>query len=78
MVGARQMAAVDQWQDNGVGSTNQFWCFAKNADVSYKIVNAYSGLDLEGYGFQTGNGAKVDQRTDNDGSNEHWNLVPIQ
>jgi hypothetical protein len=41
-------------------------------------VNAYSGLDLEDYGFQTGNGATVDQWADNGGSNEHWNLIPSQ
>jgi hypothetical protein len=38
---------LNQWQDNGAGSTNEFWRLTQNSDGSYKIVNAYSGLDLE-------------------------------
>jgi hypothetical protein len=60
----------------GAGSTNEFWRLTQNSDGSYKIVNAYSGLDLEDYGFQTGNGAKVDQWADNGRTNEHRNLIP--
>lgn len=69
---------MDQWQDGGTGQTNEYWRLTKNADGSYKIVNAYSGLLLEDYGWQTGNGAKVDQWADNGGANQHWNLVVSQ
>jgi Ricin-type beta-trefoil lectin domain-like len=44
-------SVVDQWEDNGLGSTNEFWRLAQNSDGSHKIVNAYSGLNLEGYPY---------------------------
>jgi hypothetical protein len=43
---------------------------------SDKIVRAYSGLDLEDYDLQAGNGDKVDPWADNGGGNQPWNLIP--
>jgi len=74
-LGTGNGSVVDQCQDNGAGSTNEFWRLTQNSDGSSKIVNAYSDLDLEGYGFQTGNGAKVEDG-EWETSNPHWDLVP--
>jgi O-glycosyl hydrolase len=44
----------------------------------YRIVNAYTGLDLEVNGASLADGGTVDQWTDVSGANnEHWNLMAV-
>lgn len=65
---------VDQWQDGGAASWNEYWWLTQQADGTYRISSAGSGLDLE----VNGSTGAVDQWQDVPGaSNEHWQLIPI-
>ncbi|HKW17974.1 MAG TPA: glycoside hydrolase [Terriglobales bacterium] len=65
---------VDQWEDGGAASWNEYWWFTKQTDGTYRISNAASSLDLE----VNGTTGAVDQWQDAPGANnEHWQLIPV-
>ncbi|MFR9796755.1 RICIN domain-containing protein [Streptomyces sp. MS06] len=61
------------WTANG--GTNQTWQFTRQADGSYQLVNAESGLCADVEGGSTSAGARVIQWTCTGNSNQHWNPV---
>ncbi|MFE9426515.1 RICIN domain-containing protein [Kitasatospora sp. NPDC006697] len=56
------------------GGANQNWQFTQQADGSYQLANAESGLCADVYGGSTAAGAKVVQWTCTGGTNQHWRL----
>lgn len=61
------------WSPNG--GANQTWQFTQQADGSYQLVNAESGLCADVSGGSTSAGAQVIQWTCTGSSNQHWNLT---
>ncbi|TQF06916.1 hypothetical protein E6W39_37900 [Kitasatospora acidiphila] len=61
------------WTPNG--GPNQTWQFTQQADGSYQLTNAQSGLCADVSGGSTAAGAKVIQWTCTGNSNQHWNLT---
>jgi hypothetical protein len=65
---------VDQWEDGGAASWNEYWWLTQQVDGTYRISNQASGLDLE----VNGTTGAVDQWQDVPGAtNERWQLIPI-
>ncbi|MEE4545129.1 RICIN domain-containing protein [Streptomyces sp. V4-01] len=63
------------WTANG--GANQTWQFTRQADGSYQLVNAESGLCADVSGGSTAAGAQVIQYTCTGGSNQHWNVTRL-
>ena len=63
-------SGVMQWGPNG--GTQQQWTFTQNSDMSWNLVNGYSGQLLDDPGGNTTNGTQMIQWPQNNGSNQHW------
>ncbi|MEV6010337.1 RICIN domain-containing protein [Streptomyces sp. NPDC051976] len=61
------------WTANG--GTNQSWQFTQQADGSYQLKNAQSGLCADVSGGSTTAGAQVIQWTCTTGTNQHWTVT---
>jgi lysophospholipase L1-like esterase len=70
-----QGAGVIQWGVNG--GPPQRWTFTQNADTSWNIVSADSGLSLDDPAFSTTNGTQLEQWGSNGGANQKWWVDPI-
>ncbi|GAA1993707.1 RICIN domain-containing protein [Kitasatospora viridis] len=60
------------WTPNG--GANQSWQFAQQADGSYQLTNAQSGLCADVSGGSTAAGAQVIQWSCTGAANQHWRL----
>lgn len=75
-VGTTNGTAVIQWPITG--GVDQEWALVPVGDGTYKLVNAYSGLDMEVAGASQNQGAAIDQWADVPGApNEHWTFAPL-
>jgi len=54
------------------GGQNQLWEFVPVTANYYNVINMYTGECLEDHGYESGNGATVDQWTCGAGSNMDW------
>lgn len=66
---------LDTWSING--GANQSWTFARQADGSYQIQNAYSGLCMDDDGGATAPGTAVIQWPCTGNSNQHWTVTQL-
>ena len=67
---------VTQW--SAVGNSNQEWQNVPVGDGTYKLVNAFSGLDMEISGGSTIQGGLIDLWTDIPGTAyQHWTFAPL-
>ncbi|MEC3978218.1 RICIN domain-containing protein [Amycolatopsis sp. H20-H5] len=64
---------LDTWAPNG--GANQNWVFTRQADGSYTIASAHSGLCMDDDGGFTTPGTAVIQWTCTGGDNQHWTVA---